>query len=233
LLLCYITDRTQFPGTEAQRRKRLLAKITEAALCGVDYIQLREKDLPARDLEALARDAARATRNLKGEARLLINSRTDIALATGAGGVHLRSDDIPASDARVIASVVLSRNAKRETRDWLIGVSCHTLAEVQLAESHGADFAVFGPVFGKTAGDPATGLQTLRQICARGVPADRKTEAVTFGRMPVLALGGVNLENATACIAAGAAGIAGIRLFQENNIAKVVESLRGKISTQV
>jgi len=218
---------------EAQRRERLLAKITEAALCGVDYVQLREKDLPPRDLEALARDAAHETRNLRRETRLLINSRTDIALATGSGGVHLRSDDMPASDARAIASVVLSRNAKRETRDWLIGVSCHTLAEVQLAESHGADFAVFGPVFGKTAGRPAAGLQALRQVCARGGPADRQTEAVAFGRMPVLALGGVNLENAPACVAAGAAGVAGIRLFQENEIAQVVERLRGKISAQV
>lgn len=230
---------------EPQRRQHLLAKVAEAARCGVDYIQLREKDLPARHLEVLALNAVQIVRRealarqptIGGPlttghwpltTRLLINSRTDIALATGAGGVHLRSDDIPAGDARAIASMVLSRNGERETRNWLIGVSCHTLAEVQLAESHGADFAVFGPVFGKTAGGPATGLEALRQVCARGVPADRKTEAVAFGRMPVLALGGVTLENASACIEAGAAGIAGIRLFQEDGIARVVERLRGK-----
>ena len=230
MLLYYITDRTQFPGTEAQRRERLLARIAEAARCGVDYIQLREKDLPARDLEALARDAIRTLSEVATAGplptRLLINSRGDVALATGAHGVHLRSDDIPASDARAIASTVLSRNEKRETRNCLIGASCHTLAEVQLAESQGADFAVFGPIFGKTTGGPATGLDALRQVCARGVPADHKTEAVALGRMPVLALGGVTLENAFACIDAGAAGVASIRLFQENDIAMVSERLR-------
>ncbi|HVP44281.1 MAG TPA: thiamine phosphate synthase [Terriglobales bacterium] len=223
LLLYYITDRTRFPGSEAQRRSRLLKKIAEAARAGVDFIQLREKDLTARDLESLARDAVaalRETRNVKPETQLLINHRTDIALAVGAGGVHLRSDDISAADARAL----LSRNAKRETRNFLVAVSCHTSREVARAASQGADFAVFAPVFEKS-GRPGSGLEALRQACARAAPPDRLVSP-----MPVLALGGVTLENARACLDAGAAGIAAIRLFQENHIAEVVGRLRSATS---
>src|SRR5208282_4168078 len=107
-LLYYITDRSQFRGDEHARRRALLAKVSEAARAGVEYIHLREKDLSARELEMLARDALAAVRNsvpLRTEnrelstgpelrTRLLINSRTDVALAVGADGVHLRADDI-------------------------------------------------------------------------------------------------------------------------------------------
>ncbi len=225
MLLYYITDRAQFSGSAARRRSRLLDKIAEAARAGVDFIQLREKDLSARDLEALARDAVEVLRsNAKREtrnAKLLINHRTDIALAVSADGVHLRSDDIPAADARAL----LSRNPQLVTRNFVIAVSCHTLREIALAESHGADFAVFGPVFEKS-GRPAAGLEALRQACARAITPDQKVEAGVVHPMPVLALGGVTLENAPACLDAGAAGIAAIRLFQENNIAEVMARLR-------
>jgi thiamine-phosphate pyrophosphorylase len=215
LLLYYITDRKQFPGPEPRRRELLLAQIAEAARAGVDYIQLREKDLPARELESLAREAVRLvreTRNVNCETRLLINSRSDVALAVGADGVHSPSDDIPASDARAVWASALARNSKLETRNFVIAVSCHTAEEVRLAEAQGADFAVFGPVFEKVGTPLSTGLDALHVAC--------------LGHMPVLALGGVALENARACIAAGAAGIAAIRLFQENDIANVVKKLR-------
>src|SRR5512141_1026860 len=94
VILCYITDRTQFPGSESARRKRLRAKIAEAARAGVDYIQLRERDLPAQDLEELACEAMAvllAARPSPLATRLLLNSRTDVALAAGASGVPLRS----------------------------------------------------------------------------------------------------------------------------------------------
>jgi thiamine-phosphate pyrophosphorylase len=110
MLLYYITDRAQFPGNEAQRRRRLLEKIAEAARCAVDYIQLREKDLSAVELETLACQAAQTihesvplrTGNRQQVTALLINSRTDIAFAAGAAGVHLRSDDISPAEARKI-----------------------------------------------------------------------------------------------------------------------------------
>ena len=210
LLLCYITDRKQFSGTEAERQRRLLAKIAECAAARVDYIQLREKDLTTRELELLASSALAALP--KGSpTRLLINGRTDVALACGAHGVHLPGGDLPASEVRVIWM-------KACPSPPVIGVSTHSIAEIALAESHGADFAVFGPVFEKLGTGNPTGLEHLKLACNRPHQAAPP--------MPVLALGGVTLENAAECIAAGAAGIAAIRLFQENAAETIVRTLR-------
>jgi len=228
VLLYYVTDRKQFPGNDAEQRRQLLAKINEAAQAGLDYIQLREKDLSARELESLALEAVQIvrhanqleTRNSKLETRLLVNSRTDIALACGAAGVHLTSIDIAPADARAIA-IQSGRN------DFLVAVSCHSAEEVRLAESHGADFVVLAPIYGKTATrNPGIGLQPIRDL-AHVSPGNRQTEAGgSRTRIPLLALGGVTIENATTSIDAGAAGIAAIRLFQENHVEQVVKSLR-------
>jgi thiamine-phosphate pyrophosphorylase len=213
-LLYYITDRTQFPGTEGQRRQKLLDKIHEAAACGVDFIQLREKDLSSRELETVARQALETVRTQNSPTRLLINSRTDIALAVGADGVHLRSDDVSVAHARTVADLV-SENQKPESRNWLVAVSCHSEEEVSAAATAGADFVVFAPVFEKKDGSTApTGLEALRRACQLDVP--------------VLALGGVTLDNAQSCLEAGAAGIAGIRLFQENDTPGVVRRIQGR-----
>lgn len=223
MLLYYITDRRQFPGAPAEQRRALLAKITEAARAGVDYIQLREKDLAARDLEALAREAMAAlvppTATHRPATRLLVNSRADVALATGAGGVHLPAGDLPASEVRALwhTSGAAARRAP------VIAVSCHTAAEVAAAAAHGADFAVFGPVFEK-GGHVENGLERLRAACA-GRAAVARTEGASALPMPVLALGGVTLANAAGCLRAGAAGLAGIRLFQHNSVAEVVGRL--------
>lgn len=218
MVFYYITDRRQFPGTEREQRERLLAKIAEASRAGVDLIQLREKDLPAGELEALAGEAARLIRENAGgkRTRLLINSHVDVAIAAAADGAHLPAVDIAASEARVIFS-------KAGVNAPTIGVSCHSLAEVRLAEAQGADFAVFGPVFEKTR-MPGQGLEALRAACGR-VPAPGLEAALPAGAMPVLALGGVTLDNAAACPQAGAAGIAAIRLFQESDVARVLEKL--------
>jgi len=232
MLLYYITDRRQFPGTQDEQRRALLGKIADAARAGVDYIQLREKDLSARELERLAREAValvRETRNLKLETKLLINSRADVALAASADGVHLPSGDLTASEVRALWGSA-ARTSQLETRDCSIGVSCHSFEEVSSAESHAADFAVFGPVFEKAGdpppGKPGAGLAALRAACARGASVVPKTEAGYATIMPVLALGGVTLANANDCIRAGAAGLAGIRLFQDGDIARVVAELR-------
>ena len=221
MIFYYITDRRQFPGTPAEQRARVLAKIAEASRAGVDLIQLREKDLPARDLESLAKEAVRVVRENAGgkRTRLLINSRVDVAIAAEADGVHLRADDIAASEARVVFS-------KAGVHKPVIGVSCHSVSEVRLAESHGADFAVFGPVFEKS-GVPGQGLASLRAACGK-VPARGVEAAVPAGQMPVLALGGVNRDNAAACLEACAAGVAAIRLFQEDDIASIIGALKSR-----
>jgi thiamine-phosphate pyrophosphorylase len=210
LLLYYITDRSQFPGDEDSRRSRLLATAAQAVRCGVDYIQLREKDLCAHDLEILARKIVQlTTENNKLNTGVLINTRTDVALACGASGVHLRSDDISPADARTLWT-----NSGGGTRAT-IGASCHTRAEVARAAEEGADLAVFGPVFEKYKPGRSTrptGLEILHEVCQE--------------KIPVIALGGVNPENAAACVQAGAAGIAGIRLFQENEMDRTVVALR-------
>lgn len=224
-ILYYITDRTAFPGDEPTRRSRLLDKIAEAASTGVDYIQLREKDISTRNLESLAREAIQIIRDHNKLATghqplataLLINSRTDVALAVDANGVHLPADDLLPKEVRSIWQEKCSR--KRLARedaaeDPLVSVSCHSSEEVAYAATNGANLALFAPVFEKkdAPGTTPTSLDALRRVCR--------------ARIPVLALGGITLQNAESCLRAGAAGIAAIRLFQENNIAAIVRTLR-------
>jgi thiamine-phosphate pyrophosphorylase len=219
-LLYYITDRSQFRGDELDRRRDLLAKVSEAAIAGVDYIQLRERDLSARQLVTLARDALAAVRNnalqrtgnRELRTRILINSRTDVALAAGADGVHLRAEDITPEEVR--QALKASAHRQLTTDHFLVAASCHTNEDVKCAESEAANFAVFAPVFGKSnaPGTQPTGLAALREACR--------------SKIPVFALGGVTMENAASCLVAGASGIAGIRLFQENKIEDIVRALR-------
>ncbi len=217
-LLYYITDRNALGGDERQRRLRLLEKIAEATRVGVEYIQLREKDLCGRDLEALAGEALQViVENSTSENRstfLLINSRTDVALAIGVAGVHLRGDDISAADAR--AAWGLAAGPFDRAKDPIISVACHSAEEVNSPAADGASLAIFAPVFEKrgASGIHAAGIEELRKACR--------------AKIPVLALGGVNLENAKLCAEAGAGGIAGIRLFQENDMGEVVKNLRSE-----
>jgi thiamine-phosphate pyrophosphorylase len=215
VLLCYITDRTQFAGDETTRRERLLNKISEAARSGVDYIQLREKDLSGRELESLAQAALARVLSADSPTKLLINSRTDIAIAVGAHGIHLRSQDLSPKDVREIyRECGMDTPAREKPGVPVIGVSCHTVAEVAHAALSGATFAVLGPIFEKSyAPDtPALGLKELRKAC--------------HYKIPVFPLGGVTMQNAQSCLKAGAAGIAGIRLFQQNNIVEVIRRLQ-------
>jgi thiamine-phosphate pyrophosphorylase len=219
MLLYYITDRTQFPGVDAEQRAALLRRIGEAARAGVDYIQLREKDLSARELESLTREAVNVVRDNSTDTKLLINGRADIALACDADGVHLPGGDLPASEVRTLWM-------KSAMRPPLLGVSAHSVADVRYAEAHGADFAVLAPIFEKAGTSAkAIGLTSLREACrAPSAPGD--VEAPYRGSFRVLALGGANLANARDCIAMGAAGVAGIRLFQSGDVAETVKRLR-------
>ena len=231
--LYYITDRKQFPGGPAEQRRRLLEKIAEVARCGVQFIQLREKDLSSRELELLARDAvatvrenspSRATDGRSQPTRLLINSRMDVAIAAGADGVHLPASDLSPSEVRAIWNSSGSLTGRHSQP--VIGVSCHSAGEVQRARGDGADFSVFAPVFEKVTGSekrPGTGLNALRAACESVASV-----GASASKFAVFALGGVTLDNAQSCVGVGAVGVAGIRLFQDQNVATVVARLAGR-----
>ncbi len=176
-LRCYITDRRAVSDFEAAVRRNLAA--------GVDYIQIREKDLEGRALAELTRGILALTQG--SATRVLVNDRLDVALACGAHGVHLRGDSLAPSLLRRLTPP-----------GFLIGVSCHSLEDLVLAL--GADFVVYGPVF-----DSAKG---------KGIGVEGLAKACRATGLPVLALGGVRFEAEADCLRAGAAGIAGIRLFQ-------------------
>lgn len=163
---------------------RSLDVAAQAVSAGVDWIQIRAKDLGARELSVLVREAV-----ARGGKRVLVNTRLDVALACGAGGVHLPANSPAPGRMRSITPP-----------GFQMAVSCHTIEELQRAEQEGADFAVFGPVF-------ATGSKAAVGLAALG----RAAAAV---RMPVYALGGITHENAAKCLTAGAAGIAGISIFE-------------------
>jgi thiamine-phosphate pyrophosphorylase len=157
-----------------------------AAREGVEMFQIRAKELSARELSGLVRSVLRVAQR----SRILVNTRTDVALACGAHGVHLPAESMTPDTVRRITP-----------GGFLIGVSCHTIQELRAAEREGADFAVYGPVFPSiTKSLTPIGIEAFR-VAARSV------------RLPVYALGGITARNAEQCIAAGAAGVAGISLF--------------------
>jgi thiamine-phosphate pyrophosphorylase len=186
VLRCYITDRRSLPTGVS-----LIASIARHLSAGIEWIQIREKDLSARDLFDLTQQALSLPNPLGS--KILVNSRFDVALAAGAAGVHLPAGSPAPCIWRKIAPP-----------DFLMGVSCHTLDEVRAAADQGADYAVFGPVFAprsKTTGLEPRGIEGLAQA-ARAVS------------IPLLALGGITAGNAEDCVQAGAAGIAAISLYQ-------------------
>jgi thiamine-phosphate pyrophosphorylase len=196
-IVCYITDRKSFQ--HADPIDTLLARIRAAILAGLDWVQVREKYLPTAELMSLVRAAVDMPRDGARKARVIVNDRLDVALAAGAHGVHLGGESAPARD------VVRWCRAGNAPAEFLVGVSCHRLDEVQEAADAGASYAFFGPVF-ETPAKKSFGAP-------QGI--DRLREACRAARVPVVAVGGVDAENAEECLRAGAGGIAAIRLFQE------------------
>ena len=190
----YVTDRGQLAGISLE------SCIRRALRWGVDYVQIREKDLPDRPLYERVRRAVDLARGTKS--RILVNGRADIALAAGAHGVHLPSTGIRIPDVK----------------PWLpdhfvIGISAHTEEEIKRACDEGADYVLLGHVFptsSKSGMGSPVGLDFLRKACA-GFP------------VPIFALGGINALRVAPVLETGTAGVAGISLFQ---IKKEFEALR-------
>jgi thiamine-phosphate pyrophosphorylase len=167
-----------------RRDGNLLSHVNVAIRDGVEMIQVREKDLEPRELYDLVCRIRDAAAGTS--TRILVNDRLDVALAANVDGVHLPSNGLPVARVRPLVR--------------LLGCSTHTLDDALQAERDGADFIVFGPIF-ETPGKTPVGVEALRDITSRV-------------RIPVLAIGGITLENTNQVLGAGAAGIAAIRLFQ-------------------
>jgi thiamine-phosphate pyrophosphorylase len=198
-----ITSRALYPGDELQQQAALLRQACRWIADGIDLIQLREKDLPAAEIAALAREILQGIAAAASPTKLLLNSRPDIAMATAAQGVHLT-----AAPDELTPAQVRSLYAAANRPAPIITISCHTLEDVHRARVNRADAILFAPIFEKIiAAQTVTsgqGLNRLRAACLAASP------------IPVYALGGVTFENASACLEAGAAGIAGIRLFHQS-----------------
>lgn len=204
-----VSDRRRFGdrGEDA-----LVLRIAAAARAGVDLVQVRERDLEARDLCRLVARCVEATRGTR--TRILVNDRVDVALATGAHGVHLRADSVPASRVRAIVP-----------RGFVIGRSVHSVDEIaQASWDDGADYLLFGTVFATTSKPGA-------------VPAGREglTSAAASTTVPVLAIGGISADSVRQLGRTGAAGFAAIGLFAEPAIDKlpdiVVQTSRAFVDT--
>ncbi len=165
-----------------------MATVTAAVDAGVSMIQIREKRLTAKQLFELVSDAVKITAGRI--TRLLVNDRADIAFASGADGVHLATTSLPVADVRRVFG-----------QKFVIAVSTHSGPEMMAARDNGADVVVFGPVFSTTGKPEPVGVGELRSVCSEA------------GDFPVIALGGVSMDNYRSAIKAGAAGVAAIRMF--------------------
>jgi thiamine-phosphate pyrophosphorylase len=204
-IVCYVTDSQSLGLTEP--RSDILAKIEAAVVAGIDWVQIRAKGMPARQLLAITRAAVGMTHRKPAPpagpdrhgSLIFVNDRLDIALASDAAGIHLGRESLPALD------VIGWQRRRKIVTDLMVGLSCHTIDELRQAEDAGVDYAFFGPVFDtptKRPFGPPLGIAKLTAGCHAT-------------RLKVIAIGGVTLENSAECLHAGAAGIAAIRMFQQ------------------
>ena len=188
-------------GDDAGLCTATIANARRWAVEGVEYVQLREKQLGAGELVRLAVRLGEVLREDGGWTKLLVNGRADVAVAAGADGMHLtsRPGELTAEQVRRVFALA-GRGGT------FVSASCHTLEDVRRAVGGGADLILFGPAFEKQVAGAVVvagvGMEALRKACNLAEET------------PVLAVGGVTPENAVLCIDAGAAGIAGIRLFR-------------------
>lgn len=199
-------------GNEADTSEATIAQARRWAAEGVQYVQLREKQLDAGELVRFARAMVEVFAELGGKTKLLVNGRPDVAIAAGADGVHLSSQpgELTVPQVRQVFAAAGSGAA-------VVSCSCHSLQDVRMAVAGGADLVLFGPVFEKRVAEEVVvagvGLETLREACALAAAT------------PVLALGGVTAGNTALCVEAGASGVAGIRLFRGKREGIAADSL--------
>jgi thiamine-phosphate pyrophosphorylase len=188
----------------AEYSARFLELVRAAVKAKVSLVQVREKQLSASKVYELTRQTAAVTKN--SETVLLVNDRADIALAADADGVHLTANSLPAS--------VIRQNFGT---NFIIGVSAHSLADVQTAQIAGADFAAFSPIFATPNKGKPQGLDKLREVCA------------AVKDFPLIALGGIDETNYKSTLQAGASGIAAIRFLNDaKNLPDIVKSIRNE-----
>ena len=217
-ILCYVTDRKGLASAGNHHIESLLKRVATAAAAGIDWIQLREKDLSGKELASLTRAAVAQTKQInEGNGtltRIIVNDRLDVALSEHSGGVHLGEHSLPVHD---VCKWLAAKPDLAERDKFLVGVSCHSVQAALSAARAGADYIFFGPVFAtpsKASFGAPQGLQRLAEACS----------AVTI---PVLAIGGITLDNACDCFAAGVGGIAAIRLLQDaENLSALVTDIR-------
>jgi thiamine-phosphate pyrophosphorylase len=223
-ILCYVTDRRSLAAECRDQDEALLKRVRSAAAGGIDWIQIREKDLSGKGLSSLTRDVVAQTKQINGRdgrtSRILVNERLDVAWCERAGGIHLGEHSLPVHDVRkwVAAKPDVARRDK-----FLVGVSCHSVEAAVAAARDGADYIFFGPVFATPSKAPF------------GAPQGRKrlAEVCSAVEITVLGIGGITADNASDCFAAGAVGIAAIRLFQDaaaKDLAALVTDLHAKFS---
>lgn len=186
-VICFVTDRRRFG---ASWHDALVNRVRAAALEGVHLIHIRERDLDGGPLARLVSDCVNAVRGTR--ARVVVNDRFDVAVSAGAHGVHLRGDSFPASRVRACSPP-----------RFLIGRSVHSVSEAAAtADADATDYLIFGTVF-ETGSKPdrvAAGLHELSAV-------------VSATSIPVLAIGGITSGRIADVMRAGAAGVAGISMF--------------------
>jgi thiamine-phosphate pyrophosphorylase len=185
-----------------EKKSKILKLIEIAVQSKISLIQIREKQLSARLTFQLVAEAAEITKN--SATKLLVNDRADIALAAEADGVHLTSLSLSAETIR-----------RALPKNFIVGVSAHTIEEAETAEKQRADFVTFSPIFSSPGKVNPVGVEKLREVCGR------------LNSFPVLALGGINETNFAEVLETGASGFAAIRfLNSEKNLKKLATELR-------
>ena len=200
-LIYLITDGATTTENFIEKKKKILSLVETAVQTQISLIQIREKRLLARLIYELAAEAVKLTRHTA--TKLLVNERADIALAAQADGVHLTSRSLSAGIIR-----------KNFPKDFIVGVSAHSIEKAQIAKRQGADFVTVSPIFSSPNKGEPQGIEKLREVCQALKP------------FPVIALGGINETNFAEVLETGASGFAAVRfLNNEENLRKLAADL--------